>query len=322
MEAKQLKIIFFGTPEIAAIELEHLCKENYSVVAVVTNIDKPMGRGRKTGYSEVKQKALELGIEHILQPKSLKDEEFLEELKSFSADIGVVVAFRMMPREVYTAPRLGCFNLHTSLLPQYRGAAPINRAIINGEKKTGITTFLLNENIDCGEILLQKEIEIGEEMVFEQLYNVMAQEGKELIEQTLQILSEGKTETIKQSTDTELKPAPKIYKQDTYIDWHSTGKDIVNLIRGLCPIPAAKAFFEDKETGRKYEFKIFKAEKVFIGQKKEIGNLWLENQKNILVQCSDCVLRLSDLQLSGKKRMIDRELVKGLRIKNIIYAIE
>ncbi|MBR1769087.1 MAG: methionyl-tRNA formyltransferase, partial [Bacteroidales bacterium] len=246
MTAKDLRIVFFGTPEIAAIELEFLVKEGYNVVGVVTNLDKPMGRGKKIAFSEVKQKALDLGVETILQPQSMKSPDFIRSLKELKADVQVVVAFRMMPEEVFAMPRLGTFNLHTSLLPQYRGAAPINWAIINGESKTGVTTFLLNDKIDCGEILLQKEIEIKEETDFESLYYQMAEEGKALISNTLELLLNGNYTSIKQETETNLKPAPKIFKEDTYIDWKKKGKDIVNFVRGLCPVPCAKAVFSDE----------------------------------------------------------------------------
>ncbi len=183
---KSLRIVFFGTPEIAAIELEHLVRSGYNVVGVVTNVDKPQGRGKVLTPCEVKVKAEELGL-RVLQPKSMKDEEFLQELKSLQADIQIVVAFRIMPKVVYAMPKYGTFNMHTSLLPQYRGAAPINWAIINGEKHTGITTFLLNDKMDCGEILLQQKVEITDTTNAEELYNIMAEKGKKLITDTLEM---------------------------------------------------------------------------------------------------------------------------------------
>lgn len=320
MTSKDLRIVFYGTPEIAAIELEHLVKQNYNIVGVVTNIDKPMGRGKKIAYSEVKQKAIELGITKILQPQSMKDEHFLQELRELNADLQIVVAFRMMPKSVYAMPPLGTFNLHTSLLPQYRGAAPINWAIINGETQTGITTFLLNENIDCGEILLQKSIEITKEMDFEKLYYQMAEDGKQLLEETIEILSKGNYKTQKQETNIDLKPAPKIFKEDTFINWNNRGEDIVNFVRGLCPIPCAKGVFVDDSTDKTYEFKFFKLKFVSKEQKTDIGNLWIENKKNIFVQVSDGIVQIIDLQLSGKKRMLAEELVKGLRIDKYLIA--
>lgn len=320
MQAKDLRIIFFGTPEIAAIELEYLVRQGYNIVAVVTNIDKQIGRGQKITFCEVKQKAIDLGITKILQPQNMKESAFLEELKLLKPDVQIVVAFRMMPRQVYSLPTLGTFNLHTSLLPQYRGAAPINWAIINGEKQTGITTFLLNDKIDCGEILLQQSIDISEQTDFESLYYEMADKGKYLIENTLDLLAKGNYTTIKQNTNSLLKSAPKIFKEDTYVNWNKKGEDIVNFIRGLCPIPAAKAVFMDENNEKKYEFKLFKANIVRKNIEKQVGTLWIENKKNILVQSSDSILQLIDLQLSGKKRMPDYELVKGLRIGSYLKS--
>lgn len=317
--AKNLRIVFFGTPEIAAIELEHLVKEGYNIVGVVTNVDKPMGRGKKIAYSAVKEKALELGIENILQPESMKNESFLQDLKKLNADLQIVVAFRMMPKSVYAMPPMGTFNLHTSLLPEYRGAAPINWAIINGEKTTGITTFLLNEKIDCGEILLQQAIEIDEQMDFETLYNTMAEKGKYLIEDTLKLLAKGDFKTIAQP-EKETKPAPKIFKEDTFIDWNMDGESIRNFIRGLCPVPCAKAVFVELSTQKEYEFKIFKTLFERKSSEKQIGDLWIENNKTLKVRCKDGELELVDLQMSGKKRMLSSELVKGLRITEVLRA--
>lgn len=320
MTAKDLRIVFFGTPEIAAIELEHLYNKGYNIVGVVTNVDKPMGRGKKIAYCEVKQKAIDLGITTILQPQSMKDETFLAELRELKADVQIVVAFRMMPKSVYAMPPLGTFNLHTSLLPQYRGAAPINWAIINGEKQTGITTFLLNENIDCGEILLQQTIDITDDMDFENLYYTMAEKGKNLIEDTLHLLAKEDYTTKKQVNDVEYKPAPKIFKEDTFIDWKNRGEDIVNFVRGLCPIPCAKAIFTDENNEKLYEFKLFKVKLYSQEQKTEIGNFWIENKKTILVQAFDGIIQVIDLQLSGKKRMLAEELIKGLRIESYLHS--
>ncbi len=318
MRAKDLRIIFFGTPEIAAIELEHLVKHGYNVIAVVTNVDKQMGRGQKVAFSEVKQKAIDLGITKILQPQSMKDPTFIEELQLLEPDVQIVVAFRMMPQQVYSLPTLGTFNFHTSLLPQYRGAAPINWAIINGEKQTGITTFLLNDKIDCGEILLQQSIDITEQTDFESLYYEMAEKGKTLIEDTLNLLAKGNYTTIKQNSNSLFKPAPKIFKENTFINWNKKGEEIVNFVRGLCPIPAAKAVFKDENNEKTYVFKVFKTKLIRKNIENQIGTLWIENKKNILVQTSDSILQLIDLQLSGKKRMPDYELVKGLRIGNYL----
>ena len=320
MEARKLKIVFFGTPEIAAIELEHLTQSGFNVVGVITNIDKPQGRGKRLTSCEVKLKAEELGLK-ILQPVSMKDENFINELKNLNADVFVVVAFRMMPKIVYSMPKLGTFNLHTSLLPQYRGAAPINWAIINGEKTTGITTFLLNDQIDCGEILLQQQIAITDTMTAEELYNDMAQKGKKLITDTLEILANGEYKTLKQDLKGPSKSAPKIFKQDTYINWEQNTENIRNFVRGLAPYPSAKAKFYDAEAKKEYEFKIFEAKIHNKLIKKNIGNFWIEEKSHIFVQCADGILELIDLQLNGKKRMNSSELIKGLRINGDLKKI-
>ncbi len=310
---KSLRIVFFGTPEIAAIELEHLVRSGYNVVGVVTNVDKPQGRGKVLTPCEVKVKAEELGL-RVLQPKSMKDEEFLQELKSLQADIQIVVAFRIMPKVVYAMPKYGTFNMHTSLLPQYRGAAPINWAIINGEKHTGITTFLLNDKMDCGEILLQQKVEITDTTNAEELYNIMAEKGKKLITDTLEMFESGEVKTMKQDLSLPTKPAPKIFKQDTYINWDNSANNVINFIRGLAPYPSAKAIFFDFDTEKEYEFKIFEAKIFDKSIRNAIGDFWIEDKSKILVQCSDSVLEITDLQLNGKKRMPAKELKKGFRI--------
>ena len=312
-----LRIVFFGTPEIAAIELEYLVKTGYNVVGVVTNIDKPQGRGKVFMPCAVKLKSLELGLK-ILQPKSMKDENFLNELQSLKADLQIVVAFRMMPKSVYSMPKLGTFNMHTSLLPDYRGAAPINWAIINGEKQTGITTFLLNDKIDCGEILLQEKITITDTMNCEELYNIMAEKGKKLITDTIDLIAKGDYKTIKQYLTCDSKSAPKIFKEDTYIKWENKCENIRNFIRGLSPKPCAKAAFYDFEQKKDFEFKIYEAKYYDNSLNQAVGTLWIEQKKLLLVQCADGVLQLTDLQLNGKKRMPANELIKGLRFKRII----
>ena len=317
MNSKDLRIVFFGTPEIAAVELQHLVQSGYNVVGVVTNVDKPQGRGKQLMGCEVKLKAEELGLK-ILQPVSMKDENFLNELKGLQADVFVVVAFRMMPKVVYSMPPIGTFNLHTSLLPEYRGAAPINWAVINGEKTTGITTFLLNDKMDCGEILLQEQITVTDTMNAGQLYDIMALKGKKLITDTLEILAKGGFKTIKQDLSLLSKPAPKIFKQDTYINWENTCENIRNFIRGLSPYPCAKAVFFDINTKKEYEFKVFEACIYNNSMQKSTGDFWIEQKKHILVQCSDGILELTDLQLNGKKRMPSSELLKGLRFEGVL----
>lgn len=314
---KELRIVFFGTAEIAAIELEHLVQNGYNVVAVVTNIDKPAGRGKILTPSEVKKMAIQLDIP-ILQPTSMKNNEFIEQLKSFHADLQIVVAFRMMPKEVYSMPKYGTFNLHTSLLPQYRGAAPINWAIINGEQLTGITTFLLNDKIDCGEILLQEPITISDSMTYQELYDIMAQKGKKLITDTIDLIAKGNYQTIKQDMSVFSKPAPKIFKADTYINWNNSCEKIINFIRGLSPIPCAKAVFCDFQQKKEFEFKIFEAKIFDKSHNQTVGDLWIYQKKFLLVQCTDGTLQITDLQLNGKKRMPAIEFLKGFRIDSVL----
>ncbi|MBP3254088.1 MAG: methionyl-tRNA formyltransferase [Bacteroidales bacterium] len=320
MNGKDLRIVFFGTPEIAAIELEHLVQNGYNVVGVVTNEDKPQGRGKHVAACEVKVTADSLGLK-VLQPHSMKDAEFLNTLQSLNADIQIVVAFRMLPKEVYAMPPMGTFNLHTSLLPEYRGAAPINRAIINGDKLTGITTFLLNDKTDCGEILLQRKIEITDDMNAGMLYDIMADKGRELITDTLELIAKGNFTTVQQDMNAQYRPAPKIFKQDTFINCDDKAENVRNFIRGMSPYPTAKIAFKDLMQDKIYEFKVFESRIYGSEIKNSIGDCWIENKSSILLQCADGILELTDLQLNGKKRMPASELIKGLRTEGILKKI-
>ena len=252
-----MKIIYMGTPDFAVEPLRRLVEAGKNIVAVVTMPDKPAGRGHKIQFSPIKEYALSVGLP-ILQPVNLKDPEFIEELRSYQADLQIVVAFRMLPEIVWNMPPLGTFNLHASLLPQYRGAAPINWAIINGETQTGMTTFLLNEKTDEGEILLQETIEIGKETTAGDLHDEMMYKAFDLIEQTIEKLLSENLQTIPQIQSENLKPAPKIFKETTVINWNEKGEKIINLIRGMSPYPAATTQFIDKADGKIYQFKVFK----------------------------------------------------------------
>ncbi|HCO66918.1 MAG TPA: methionyl-tRNA formyltransferase, partial [Dysgonomonas sp.] len=240
MNKKDLRIVFMGTPDFAVASLKNLVDNNYTIAGVITMPDKPAGRGHKLQYSAVKQYALDNNLP-LLQPEKLKDESFLESLKSWKADLQIVVAFRMLPEVVWNMPRFGTFNLHASLLPQYRGAAPINWAIINGEKETGVTTFFLTHEIDTGKIILQKKVPIMEEdnagIIHDKLMNI----GAGLVCKTVDLLLENKIDGIPQdnliSDENELKPAPKIFKETCKIDWNKSSASIHNLIRGLSPHP-------------------------------------------------------------------------------------
>ena len=259
------RIVFMGTPDFAVGSLEALNKAGYNIVGVVTVPDKPAGRGQKITYSPVKEYAMANNL-NILQPEKLRDETFLNQLRELDADIFVVVAFRMLPKVVWDMPRLGTFNLHASLLPQYRGAAPINWAIINGETTTGVTTFLLNEKIDEGKILLQESINITPTDTAETIHDQLAEIGKNLVVKTVEGLVENTISPKVQAQDNSaLKAAPKIFKPDCVIDWSKKGTDIVNFVRGLSPYPAATMTLEDSERKNTLLFKIYE---VFRSRKK------------------------------------------------------
>ncbi|WP_417171877.1 methionyl-tRNA formyltransferase, partial [Alistipes putredinis] len=246
MNAKDLRIVFMGTPEFAVPSLRALVRSGYNVVGVVTTPDKPAGRGQKLHESDVKIAARELGLP-ILQPEKLRDPAFVSTMEELRPDLGIVIAFRMLPEVVWAMPRLGTFNLHASLLPQYRGAAPINWAIINGESKTGVTTFLLNHEIDKGAILGQVEMPIQPEDNVGTLYGRLMTVGADLVVQTVERIAAGEiTPVVQPDEDTSLRPAPKIFKNDCLIDWTQSGKRIIDFIRGLSPYPAAGSRLPDR----------------------------------------------------------------------------
>ncbi len=308
-KAKQLRIVYMGTPDFAVAPLRALVEGGYNVVAVVTTPDKPSGRGLKVNESAVKQHAVEVGLP-IYQPVKLRDEEFVEAFRALDADLGIVIAFRMLPEIIWAAPRLGTFNLHASLLPQYRGAAPINRAIMNGETVTGVTTFLLNPQIDEGAVLGQVKVEIEPSDNVGTLHDKLMNVGVDLVLETVEKIAEGNVEPIEQSEmfDGELNPAPKIFKEDCHIDFSLGGEQIINLIRGLSPYPAAWANLSEGLSA-----KIFDAR--FVAQKTdaECGTILSDGKKYLHVACADGVIEIEQLQLSGKKRMTAEELLRGFR---------
>lgn len=308
-KAKQLRIVYMGTPDFAVAPLRALVEGGYNVVAVVTTPDKPSGRGLKVNESAVKRYAVEVGLP-IYQPVKLRDEEFVEAFRALDADLGIVIAFRMLPEIIWAAPRLGTFNLHASLLPQYRGAAPINRAIMNGESMTGVTTFLLNPQIDEGAVLGQVKVEIEPSDNVGTLHDKLMNVGVDLVLETVEKIAEGNIEPIEQSEmfDGELKPAPKIFKEDCHIDFSLGGEQIINLIRGLSPYPAAWANLSEGLSA-----KIFDAR--FVAQKTdaECGTILSDGKKYLHVACADGVIEIEQLQLSGKKRMTAEELLRGFR---------
>ncbi len=315
MTGKDLRIVFMGTPEFAVASLKALVEKGYQVAGVITAPDKPAGRGKKLTESAVKQYAVKQGL-NVMQPEKLKDPVFLEELKALEADLQVVVAFRILPEVVWNMPRLGTFNLHASLLPQYRGAAPLNWAIINGETKSGVTTFLLDHQVDTGKILFQKETEISEDDTVGDLHDRLMEIGAGLVVETVEALSAGDVQAVPQTElvkEKYLKPAPKIFKVDCKIDWTKTTTEVRNLIRGLAPHPAAWANLVHKTTGRTVPCKIFFALPVIAEEAAAPGTIDSDGQAYLNVACADGWIEITDLQLSGKNRLKASSFLPGFR---------
>lgn len=297
-----------GTPEFAVGILDTIIKNNYDVVGVITAADKPAGRGQKIKYSAVKEYALANNLT-LLQPTNLKDEAFLTELKALNANLQIVVAFRMLPKVVWEMPSLGTFNLHASLLPNYRGAAPINWAIINGETKTGVTTFFIDDKIDTGAMILNSEIAIEPEESAGQLHNRLMLLGSETVIDTLKVIENGNVSTTIQEDDAEIKTAYKLNKENCKIDWTKSGDEINNLIRGLSPYPAAWTFLKDKD--EELNVKIYEAKLIPEDHTHEIGSL-ISSKKEIKIAIQNGFIQLLSLQLPGKKRMLVAELLNGI----------
>lgn len=310
-----------GTPEFASTSLRMLVKEGYNIVAVVTTPDKPAGRGQKMHESDVKLTAKELGLP-ILQPEKLRDEEFLAALKVLDIDLGIVIAFRMLPEVVWAMPKYGTFNLHASLLPQYRGAAPINWAIINGEKQTGITTFLLNHEIDKGAIIEQQAVDILPEDNIGSLYDKLMHCGAGLVLRTVDKIAEGGYETIEQMhvDENTLRPAPKIFKEDGRVDWSRNVVDIHNLVRGLSPYPAAWSpiFKNGEECG---SLKIFTTHIEPAEINVAPGSVKSDGKSYVAIAASDGWVYLDEVQMAGKRRMAIKELLLGWRdVSEVSFA--
>ena len=319
MNKKDLRIIFMGTPEFAVGTLHALVEGGYNVVAVVTQPDKPVGRHQDTLQpSEVKKYALSHGLP-VLQPEKMKDPAFVEQLREYQADLQVVVAFRMLPEVVWAMPRFGTFNVHAALLPQYRGAAPINWAVINGETETGVTTFFLDHDIDTGRIILQKHFPIPDEADVEYVYDGLMHLGAEIAVETIDLILEGngQVESIDQETfaidtkTTVLHPAPKIFKETCEINWQQTAKQIYDFIRGLSPYPGAWTTLQMPD-GKQTVLKIFKTAKTSLSTQLETGRLKEEN-KRLYVAVQGQLLELVEIQLTGKKRMLARDFLNGFR---------
>lgn len=313
MNAKDLRIVFMGTPEFAVPSLQALVAGGYNVVGVVTAPDKPAGRGQKIQQSDVKIAATELGIP-VLQPEKLKDPAFVEAMEALRPDLSIVIAFRMLPEMIWAMPRLGTFNLHASLLPQYRGAAPINWAIINGEQETGVTTFLLNHEIDKGAIIGQIRVPILDTDNIGSLYDKLMHIGTSLVTDTVERIAAGDIRPIEQLHIDEqtLRPAPKIFKENCRIDWNQQGRSIVNFVRGLSPYPAA---WTGMYQGQKEErtAKIFAATFEPAQHGERCGTVESDARTFIRVACADGWITLCELQIAGKKRLPVSELLLGFR---------
>ncbi|MFO7614896.1 MAG: methionyl-tRNA formyltransferase [Bacteroidales bacterium] len=312
------RIIFFGTPEFAVDSLEILIREDYDIAAVVTAPDQPAGRGRNIQQPAVKQSALLYDIT-VLQPVNLKDPAFIGELENLRADLFVVVAFRMLPEAVWQMPPLGAFNLHASLLPQYRGAAPINHAIINGETETGLTTFFLQQRIDTGEIILQEKMTIGPDETAGELHDRMKTKGASLVLKTVKIIESGNIPTTKQHSlappGTILKTAPKIFREDCRLDWTVHLKNIYDKVRGLSPSPAA--FFNlISPDGTTHQVKIHRARLSFEYHELTVPKIVTDGKDDLGIAVNGGILQILELQLAGKRAMLTGEFLKGFRLNS------
>ncbi|WP_276166510.1 methionyl-tRNA formyltransferase [Zobellia alginiliquefaciens] len=308
---KDLRIVFMGTPEFATTILAKLVENNYNVVGVITAPDRPAGRGRSLQQSHVKKYALEKGLK-ILQPTNLKNEDFLAKLKSLNANLQVVVAFRMLPKAVWAMPEYGTFNLHASLLPDYRGAAPINWAIINGEKETGVTTFFIDDKIDTGEIILQDRTSINEDMSAGELHDNLMVMGADLVLKTAEAIGKGPVTTVAQPTSKELKEAFKIHKDTCKINWNASINDIYNHIRGLSPYPGAWTTLVNGD--EKLFIKIFETSKENTDHELQVGDIEV-SKKELKVAVNGGYIHLLEIQLPGKRRMKIQDVLNGLNLQ-------
>ncbi len=312
-EYNHLRIVFMGTPEFAVASLDALVKAGCNIVAVVTAPDKAAGRGMHLQQSAVKKYAVENGLK-VLQPEKLKNPEFISELKSLNADLQIVVAFRMLPEVVWNMPPMGSVNLHGSLLPQYRGAAPINWAVINGETETGVTTFKLKHEIDTGDILLQQSFPIGENETAGEVHDRMKETGAQLLVKTVQQLAAGvlaeKPQTSNQQPATPLKHAPKIFTETCKIDFTKTADEVHNLVRGLSPFPGAFCSLNGKT------LKIFRTEKEVSNPDIEPGQYKTDEKTFLKFACSNGYISVTELQLEGKKKMNIEDFLRGYRFSN------
>ena len=312
---RKIRIAYFGTPEFAASQLEAIIKAGYEVAVVVTMPDKPAGRGRKIQYSDVKKTALEYNLP-LLQPEKLKDPVFLEQLASYQADLLIVVAFRMLPAVVWQMPELGTFNLHASLLPQYRGAAPINFAIINGETETGLTTFFLNEEIDKGAVIMREKVAIRPDETAGELHDELMVLGNKVVVETIKKIESGEVRALPQEELTgneSLKPAPKISKEFCNVNWSLDCQTVYNHIRGLSPYPAAHTSIQS-ENGETIELKIFSSEIERCTPEMPVGSVVTDNKKYLKIALKDGFIHMTQVQQAGKKAMPIADFLRGTQL--------
>lgn len=312
---KDFRIVFMGTPEFAVESLKALVENDYNVVGVVTMPDKPAGRGHKLQFSAVKEYAMSQNLP-ILQPEKLKDPEFLDQLKALNADLQIVVAFRMLPEVVWDMPHYGTFNLHASLLPQYRGAAPINWAIINGDKETGVTTFFLTHEIDTGKVIKQEKVQIGDDENIGSLYDRLMNLGGNVVTQTVDMILSGEVDAVDQETmfnePSELRAAPKIFKDTCKINWADKIENIHNLVRGMSPYPAAWGIMY--LNGSDFQVKIYETKKITENHNLPIGTIKTDNKTYLNVAAKDGFISILSLQLPGKKRMDITSFLNGTKL--------
>ena len=315
LQTSDLRIIFMGTPDFAVASLDALVQAGFNIVGVVTAPDKPAGRGMKLTESAVKKYAVEKGL-HILQPEKLKNPEFIGQLQSLKADLQIVVAFRMLPEMVWNMPPLGTVNLHGSLLPQYRGAAPIHWAVINGEKETGVTTFKLKHEIDTGDILMQRSFPIGEDETTGEVHDKMKLIGAEVLVETVKGLAAGNLQEVTQSSvvsgeSSVLHQAPKIFTETCQINWDQTVDVLHNFIRGLSPFPGALTKLDDKI------LKVYRSQKESATHHHPVGKVFSDGKTFIKLSCKDGYIHITDLQLEGKKRILVEDFLRGYRITSL-----
>jgi methionyl-tRNA formyltransferase len=309
---KDLRIVFMGTPEFAVSTLDAILSSGFNVVGVITAPDKPAGRGRQLNQSAVKSYALSKGL-IVLQPTNLKNENFIAQLEALNANLQVVVAFRMLPKVVWQMPKYGTFNLHASLLPNYRGAAPINWAIINGETKTGVSTFFIDEKIDTGEMIMQKEVEISKSETAGELHDKLMHIGSALVVDTLNLIQNDNVETTPQQDYPEIKTAYKLDKDNCFIDWNRSVKDIYNQVRGLNPYPSAWCLLKNGDD--ELNVKIYNVDAIECDHEYSIGTI-ITNKQEVKVAAKNGMILLNEIKLPGKRKMDVKSLLNGFEFRS------